>query len=706
MRTTPSLPLLMTLSLGVFACENLPSSKAGHTCDPAAKDICNFIDDDCDGLVDEDVPPVKVWHDTDGDGFGDGVRGPFSVCVPGSTQVTNGDDCVDTNPDINPDAKDECNYIDDDCDRFIDEDEPPTPVWLDEDEDGFGDAAGTMFTVCVPGGKNVTNNDDCDDTDPDINPDAKDVCNHVDDDCDRFIDEDEPPTQVWYDADGDGYGDAAGTVYTVCVPGGTNVTNNDDCDDTDAAVNPMAKDVCNYVDDDCDRFIDEDEPPVKVWTDDDGDGYGDPWLPAFSVCVAGSGQVENDDDCDDDDAAVSPGAAETCNDVDDNCDGSIDEGGVCTVAWCGVIDADELWSTGDTISVSCDIDIIDGATLVIQDGVTVEFDNGAGITVGAAGYGAIDVQGYTSGVVFTSSASAPAADDWDGLTFGYLDSGSYIYGLTVEYGGDSSPCVELDAASISFEQLTVSNCGGAAAMTVSDGSLGIYYSSIENNDGVGIDVASDGSISYWYDVDITGNGDIPLRATAEALYAVSGDTYATTLSGNTVDEIELRDGQVTGTGWLADFGLPYILSGDLDVSNNYGGTGALFLDAGVELRVAAGAEISVGDGASGVLTAIGTSTDPVVITSDSASPAAGDWQGITIGSDDGGSLLEEIEVSYGGGNGLGNLVFDSSGSWAPSVTNATISHSAAWGIYRASTGTTSPTLTGITYSSNASGTVY
>ena len=602
-----------------------------------------------------------------------------------------------------PDAKDVCDFIDNDCDGFVDEDEPPTAVWHDKDGDGFGDASLPAFSVCVPGGSQVTNADDCDDTDDEIHPDAKDVCDFVDNDCDRFVDEDEPPTKVWHDKDGDGFGDGSLPAFSVCVPGGSQVTNAADCDDTDDEIHPDAKDECDFVDNDCDYFVDEDDPPTKVWHDADGDGFGDPYLPAFSVCVPGSAQVTNNDDCDDAAASVRPGATETCNGIDDDCDGTPDEGGVCISGVCGDIRSNETWASGDTIHVTCDVVVRNGATLTIEDGVTVEFDAGAGLSVGTVNQGTVSVEGLGTGVVFTSSAASPAPGDWDGLVFGPADGGSYLRGLTVAFGGDQTACFALQAASISAEDLTVSDCAGPAAVTATDGTLSLYHSTIEDNLGAGVSIAADGDIFYWHDVVVTGNGDVPIRAPAWALYVLASDTASSTLSGNTVDEVEVLGGQLDGVGWLGNYGIPYVLTGDLDVSAP-GGVASLFLDPGVELQVVAGAEILVGVGGGGVLTASGTAGQPVLITSAEASPAPGDWQGITFGTGDGGSRLDEVTVSYGGGNGYGNLLFAGVGSWPPSVTGGVVTHSSSWGIYRA--GGAAPALSGITFGNNASGDVY
>ncbi len=68
--------------------------------------------------------------------------------------------------------------------------------------------------------------------------------------------------------------------------------------------------------------------PATFWADADADGYGDAGSPIVA-CLQPAGTATGADDCDDGDSAVNPGAAEVCNEIDDNCDGEIDEGGIC-----------------------------------------------------------------------------------------------------------------------------------------------------------------------------------------------------------------------------------------------------------------------------------------------------------------------------------------------------------------------------------------
>lgn len=104
---------------------------------------------------------------------------------------------------------------------------------------------------------------------------------------------------------------------------GDSFTQENDCDDADAAVFPGADERCDGVDQDCDGAIDEDALDALTWyPDEDGDGYG---VEAGSVaaCEAPQAMVESATDCDDAAAEAHPGGTETPYDaVDQDCDGA------------------------------------------------------------------------------------------------------------------------------------------------------------------------------------------------------------------------------------------------------------------------------------------------------------------------------------------------------------------------------------------------
>jgi hypothetical protein len=239
-----------------------------------------------------------------------------------------------------------------------------TSVFLDDDGDGYGDPE-IGVTVCElasmdpdEAARYVSNGLDCDDADEQVNPGAGEVCNDVDDDCDDEIDEEPLDGLPWHgDADGDGFGDLLDVVIA-CDPPEGYVDDDTDCDDADAAINPLELESCNGIDDDCDTLVDDDDPDALAsmyFADLDGDGYGDPGNHVVA-CLPPDSYGEDDTDCDDLDAAIHPDAVEVCNLVDDNCDGLVDGDDPLVVGastWYGDGDGDGFTGSQD-VQVACD----------------------------------------------------------------------------------------------------------------------------------------------------------------------------------------------------------------------------------------------------------------------------------------------------------------------------------------------------------------
>ncbi len=289
---------------------------------PGATEVCNTYDDNCNGLIDESGDEGTWYYDADGDGSGDPTLS-VSSCDKPVGYVLDGTDCNDADPAINPFATEVCNGIDDDCNGLID-DTALTTFYYDGDHDGYGDA--TLSTeACDAPPDYVADGTDCDDTIYAINPGATEACNGVDDNCNGVIDESGDPGTWYADADGDGYGTIASSEVSCAQPDGY-VLDSTDCDDGNAAINPLAAEVCDHIDNDCDGLTDEDGAFSTFYADTDGDGYGDP-ATTESSCYAAAGYVADNTDCDDTVNAVNPGATEVCNGIDDNCDGRVDETG-------------------------------------------------------------------------------------------------------------------------------------------------------------------------------------------------------------------------------------------------------------------------------------------------------------------------------------------------------------------------------------------
>ncbi|MBM4365088.1 MAG: putative metal-binding motif-containing protein [Deltaproteobacteria bacterium] len=415
----------------------------GNDCDdtdenayPGAPETCNEVDDNCDGRVDEGVSDT-YWADADADGYGDAAA-EITACGPQSGYTDNDGDCDDTDDGAHPGAEEVCDEADNDCDGSVDEGVTST-YWVDLDDDGYGDA-GAADTSCAQPTGYADNPDDCDDTDADVSPGGTEICNGVDDDCDGTVDgADAVGTATWYDdADGDGYGDPAVATTSCDAPPGT-VANDDDCDDTEADVSPGGTELCNGVDDDCDGTTDEDSATdATTWyLDYDGDGHGGSRYSTVS-CDAPSGYVASSDDCDDTSASVSPSASESCDGVDNDCDGSTDEG-LSTSTYYADADGDGFGdATDSTTDCTAPADYVSDSS-DCDDGDDTIYPGATELCDGLDN----DCDGYADDGVLGTSSTCPAEDCTEILdtdpsaadgTY-YLDLGSYYCDMSTDGGG-------------------------------------------------------------------------------------------------------------------------------------------------------------------------------------------------------------------------------------------------------------------------------
>ncbi len=241
---------------------------------------------------------------------------------------------------------------------------------------------------------------DCDDRDAAINPDALELCDGVDNDCDGVTDgADAVDAGSWFpDDDGDGYG-AGNRARRSCTQPPGHVGNALDCNDQTDRVHPGVTELCNGIDDDCDQEIDEDAlgGRTRWYQDQDQDGFGNPEISFLSCDMSMSGYVLNSEDCqdvgldaadtwpgaapqdsetgclrdvdgdgwgeqnpnapgvgrgsdcDDHGDQIHPGADETCDFVDEDCDGLVDEDAVDKDAWYRDADGDRYGFAGDVL---------------------------------------------------------------------------------------------------------------------------------------------------------------------------------------------------------------------------------------------------------------------------------------------------------------------------------------------------------------------
>jgi len=289
-------------------------------------------DDDGDGVPDNnDAFPTDPTESSDLDGDGIGDSADSDVDGDGFDPSV---DCDDSNAAVNPDATELCDSIDNDCDGTVDEDDAAdaTTWYVDQDSDGYGKTASATTACSQPTGW-VALSGDCKDKKDWIYPGATEACNGDDDDCDGDTDEGLEESLFYTDADGDGYGAVDSAETSSCLYQITGMaTNNTDCDDTDSAINPAAEEVCFLVEDAEGDWVDIDNNCdgelatfYEYHNDADGDGFGGDGI-AIVSCSLSEDLVEDNTDCDDTLATVYPGAPETCNAIDDNCDGTVESG--------------------------------------------------------------------------------------------------------------------------------------------------------------------------------------------------------------------------------------------------------------------------------------------------------------------------------------------------------------------------------------------
>ena len=367
---------------------------------PDATERCDGLDNDCDGALDEpDSVDAGLWYrDSDADEHGD-VSVTSAGCSQPAGYVLDDTDCDDARDDVSPAAPEVCDGVDNDCDAVVDEsDAVDSETWYaDRDSDGHGDSADGVSSCDQPSGY-VAAGGDCDDAVSDTHPAALEYCDGVDNNCDGDVDEASAADAiVWYrDADRDGYGDVTDSAADCFAPSGY-VADPTDCDDTNSRVSPVDPETCNATDDNCDGAVDE-GLLIEWYEDADSDGYGNP-VATLAACSVPSGFVATATDCDDTDDGVSPADLEVCDGVDQDCDGTVDDG-VGSV-WYEDYDGDGYGNAAVTLE-SCD------APLGYADNGEDCDDADASTTITADWYEDADNDGFGDPTSRRTACDAPA----------------------------------------------------------------------------------------------------------------------------------------------------------------------------------------------------------------------------------------------------------------------------------------------------------
>ena len=223
---------------------------------PGAQEVCDGLDNDCDGTVDDGFDAYWWYPDADGDGYGVGPAGRLTCSPPAGWVMVDGD-CDDGDSGSHPGAEEVCDERDNDCDGLVDNNASTGDFYYyDEDQDGYGAGAGVRF--CSPPLQYwAWMSGDCDNANANVWPGAPEVCDNQDNNCNGQADE--GISQMWYpDNDGDGWGADGSGIWACEMPWGPYTATGGDCDDSNSSVWPGSAEICgDSVDNNCDGQVDE-----------------------------------------------------------------------------------------------------------------------------------------------------------------------------------------------------------------------------------------------------------------------------------------------------------------------------------------------------------------------------------------------------------------------------------------------------------------
>jgi hypothetical protein len=286
--------------VGCSDTSNSPDASNADACSPLAE-VCDGLDNDCDGAVDEDFSLSDEVANCGTCGNTCTSVNATPACCEGSCCISSCDagfanldddmtDCEYACP-VSPPAGETCNGVDDDCDGQVDED-----FVLNEacDNGELGVCLETGTTICSDDGLSIQ----C--SAPTGAPNEEETCNNLDDDCNGIVDDNiGPPVGNSCDLVPD-------CTIIVCESG------------TLKCGGPP--EVCDGLDNDCDFIIDE-EPMEETGGDCTDSGYeavGDTGECAFGTTLCSTGTLQ----CD---GYVHP-SPEVCDGLDNDCDGVSDNG--------------------------------------------------------------------------------------------------------------------------------------------------------------------------------------------------------------------------------------------------------------------------------------------------------------------------------------------------------------------------------------------
>lgn len=341
----------------------------------------------------------------------------------------------------------------------------------------------------------------------------------------------------------------------------------------------------------------------------------------------------------------------------------------------GTIVADETWTPAGnphiiTGTLTIAGDPPNGATLVIQPGVEVRFEQGASIEVGTINSpGTLIAEGTaSSGILFTSNQATKTKGWWKYILFNEQAVNCRMSFCTVEYGG--------------IYNFYPKNYGANLVInTAEDVPVSLNNCIISNSVSDGVSLLNSGWAIFSNNI-ITDNDYYGIRIYADQ---VRGIENSNKLAGNTLGGVYVQSSTVKNNALWSKLDTPYILD-EITVASQSAATAVLTIEAGTELRFVEEGSMVIGDtDQPGKLVAQGQTENPIVFTSNQTDKTKGWWNCLRFNETDAGSTLAHCKIEYGGrvvpypSNYAGSIVIQ--GAENVSINNCRITNSGTNGIF-------------------------
>ncbi|MFN8287970.1 MAG: hypothetical protein U0V74_14530 [Chitinophagales bacterium] len=365
---------------------------------------------------------------------------------------------------------------------------------------------------------------------------------------------------------------------------------------------------------------------------------------------------------------------------------------------CNDINSDVVWADrGDGIDYTVNCEITTYAKITIEPGVVIRFENNAGIRI-ASGGSLKAIGTATNPIVLKGNVDA--AGVWKGLYFQSNSVENELNYCTISNGGSAS----FDGNNTRKANIRVAN----------NAQLKIRNSTVSKSayDGLyvdGLDVDAINPVTVFNNNTFSDNQNYPVSTIGAMVTVMDGTTSQFT--GNTKNKILVRGGRLYGNHTWNKANVNYLIQ-DVVSAGYYTDNGNLTINPGVTIEFAGDAGLCTGDYSTASWLKInGSSTEHVVLKGETT--AAGAWKGVAFQSTSPNNDINYADISDGGSSSYTGATQKRAnihaGAWSDgsfTISNTTISNSAAWGIW-VTLG--SPDITipaSVTYSSNASGNYY